>query len=91
MERIQVVLLVFVMISAVMMATPALATHELEHDPQRIAEEQARVLPPGYTDELQVYVWGRGSGIGLYGFISFCYNDGGYWYWGGNDWYWHSC
>ena len=59
-------------------ALPAFATHELKHDPARIEEVQYWALPAGYTDESQVPVWGWGSPVGLYGFMSFCYNGGGY-------------
>jgi hypothetical protein len=72
-------------------AVPAFAEHELEHSPQMQQEARERVLPPGYTDESQVYVWGHGQPIGLYGFLGFCSQDGGYWYWGGDDWYYHYC
>jgi hypothetical protein len=91
MRRINVVLLAAMLVAAGLLATPALAEHELEHSPSGQQEVRSWALPPGYMDESQVYVWGLGSPIGLYGFMGFCYNDGGYWYWGADGWYWHSC
>jgi hypothetical protein len=78
-------------VALALVAGTALAEHELEHSPQRIQEAQERVLPPGYTDESQVWVWGFDHAVGLYGFLGFCMQDGGYWYWGGDDWYYHYC
>src|SRR5215217_3874830 len=76
---------------ALVLAGPATAEHELEHSPQLQQDARERVLPPGYTDESQVWVWGFNHAVGLYGFLGFCMQDGGYWYWGGDDWYWNSC
>ena len=73
-----------------LLADPAFAAYELEHDSAKIEEVRSGTLPAGYADESQVCVWGWGSGLDLYWFMGFCYNDGGYWYWGG-DWYWHTC
>jgi hypothetical protein len=93
MQRIVMVLVAAVVLGGA--AVPALAEHELGHnDTGQVAAKRAEVLPSGYTDESQVYVWGRGWGstFGLYGFITFCQNEGGYWYWGNNGYYyWNSC
>jgi hypothetical protein len=86
-----ITVLVGALLVTLLAAAPASAEHELEHSPQMQQDARERVLPPGYTDETQLYVWGFDHAIGLYGFLGFCMQDGGYWYWGGDDWYYHYC
>ncbi len=68
-----------------------MAEHELEHSPQKIERAREIVLPEGYTDESQVSVWGFDHEVGLYGFLGFCQQDGGYWYYEDGYYYWHPC
>lgn len=89
MQRILVVLVAAAL--TLVVAIPALATHELGHeDTGQVAAQRAEVLPPGYTTEADLYVWEYGY-VPLYGLTAICYNQGGYWYWQGGYYYWHAC
>lgn len=83
--------MVVVAVMLAMLAAPALAEHDAEHVQQTVAGLMERVLPPGYGSALGIETYDYGL-VPLYGLAALCYNEGGYWYWGGDGYYyWHSC